>query len=272
MLSIVIVHYKSLEMLERCIESLYQTIQKTPFEIIAVGSASDGTSEKILAQRYPDVSYITFSENIGYPKAVNAGIIKTRGDQVLVLNHDIVATEGAIDEMSRFLKEEGSRSRIGMVGPKLLDMQGNHQYSAFRFYTPFTILARRTPLGKLPQGIKETERFLLKDKDIESVKAPQQTDWLMGSALLVSREALNKIGLMDERFFMYFEDVDWARRFWENGYSVVYVPQAILHHVHGKASDALGVLDILLNKMTWIHLQSAVLYFWKYKGKTHHYI
>ena len=272
MLSLIVVHYKSPDMLERCIESLYRTIRKTPFEIIAVGSASDGTAEKMLAQRFPDVRCISFSRNIGYPKAVNAGIAKAQGDQLFILNHDIVATDGAIDEMARFLANEGAKARIGMLGPKLLDMRGQYQYSAFRFYTPFTIVARRTPLGKLPQGKRETERFLLKDKKIETAKAPQQADWLMGSALLVSRQALNKVGLMDERFFMYFEDVDWARRFWENNYSVVYFPQAVLHHVHGKASDVLGIFDVLFNRMTWIHLKSAAQYFWKYKGKTDHYI
>jgi len=84
--------------------------------------------------------------------------------------------------------------------------------------------------------------------------------------------AVDKIGGMDERFFMYFEDVDWARRFWKNGYSVAYFPLACILHLHQKSSDRFGALDVVLNKMTRMHIKSAFLYFLKYRFKTVHYV
>jgi len=95
-----------------------------------------------------------------------------------------------------------------------------------------------------------------------------EVDWLMGSALMVKMEAIKKVGLLDERFFMYFEDVDWARRFWENGYKVVCFQKAQMYHYHYKSSDkGRGALDLFFNKQARVHLESALKYFWKYRHK-----
>jgi GT2 family glycosyltransferase len=113
---------------------------------------------------------------------------------------------------------------------------------------------------------KHVDWFLMRDYDH---KEPKEVDWLMGSALLVSREAVEKVGLMDTRYFMYMEDVDWCRRFWENGFKVVFYPLVEMHHYHGKGSAKGGVIrSLLLNKYTWIHISSAIKYFKKFLGKS----
>ena len=89
----------------------------------------------------------------------------------------------------------------------------------------------------------------------------------MGSALLLRRDNLEKIGPMDDRYFMYFEDVDWCRRFIDAGYEVVYFPKSALFHYHGKQSATRHFWDALFNRMTLIHIQSAVQYFMKFRGK-----
>jgi GT2 family glycosyltransferase len=90
----------------------------------------------------------------------------------------------------------------------------------------------------------------------------------MGSAMMTSRKAVEKVGLMDDNFYMYFEDVDWCRRFWENGYKVVYYPLARMFHYHGKGSASQSALKaVFLNRLTREHIKSAVKYFWKYFGK-----
>ena len=94
----------------------------------------------------------------------------------------------------------------------------------------------------------------------------------MGAALLVSRQATERVGLMDERFFMYFEDVDWARRFWENGYAVAYVPKSRMYHMHGKSSQRFGILDMLLNRMARVHIASGLKYFIKYRFRTIYHV
>ncbi len=126
-----------------------------------------------------------------------------------------------------------------------------------------TILARRTPLGKLRRFRHIINDFLMLDTDPNSIQAP---DWLLGAALLVRTKAMEEVGLMDERFFLYFEDVDWCRRFWHAGYKVVYYPQAVFYHYYERASSRWGILDIAINQKTRWHIASAIKFFLKYRN------
>jgi GT2 family glycosyltransferase len=112
---------------------------------------------------------------------------------------------------------------------------------------------------------KHLDWFTMKNFDHQAVT---EVDWIMGSSLLASRRAIDKVGLMDERFKLYFEDTDWCRRFWENDYKVIYLPEAQMYHYHGRGSKNKSVLTSLFsNRLTWLHIASAVKYFWKYAGK-----
>lgn len=157
---------------------------------------------------------------------------------------------------------------IGLLGPQLLNFDGSIQQSCFRFYTPLTIVCRRTFLGKLPFVKKVLDRFLMKDKDLSQTLP---VDWLMGSALMVSKNALVKAGYMDEQFYLYMSDVDWPRRFWENGYQVVFFPRATMYHYHRRESHSgLNFLDAIFNHRTHQHITDAVRYF--RKNGIHSYI
>lgn len=270
-LSIVIVNYKTPALLRNCLASLSATIRATSYEVIVVDSESDGEAPRILTEEFPDVQCIAFHENTGYAKAVNAGIARAQGDYLLILNTDIVATEHAIDMLVAYMETEGKRERVGMVGPKLYGFENIYQRSAFRFPSPLTIVLRRTPLGRSKLFQDHLDAFLLKDKNLLKTLEPTRVDWLMGAALLVSKEALARVGPMDEAFFMYFEDVDWARRFWEDGYAVIYHPLARMYHYHGKTSHRYGVFDVVLNRMTRAHIRSALRYFLKHGIRTKHY-
>lgn len=93
----------------------------------------------------------------------------------------------------------------------------------------------------------------------------RDVDWVLGSAFLVRASASKIVGSMDSRFFMYFEDVDWCRRFWQAGFRIVYLPEAKIYHYHLRVSKKTGGLrDLFSNKYTWIHIVSAVKYYWKY--------
>lgn len=271
LLSIVIVSHKTPDLLRACIMSLQKTVRKTPYEIIAVDSESDGTTPRMLARDFPAVRCLAFGENTGYGRGVNSGLAAASGEYFLVLNPDVQATEGAVDDLVSFLRNESGKRNIGLVGPKLLNSDGTFQPSTFRFYTPWTILARRTPLCKLPFFKRDLARFFMEDKRLERAKKEEAVEWLRGSTLLTSREAVRKVGPMDERFFMYFEDVDWARRFWENGYKVVYYPKSVMYHQYLRKSHRFGIFDALFNKMTRWHIASALKYFLKYRFRTPHY-
>lgn len=268
LLSIIIVNYKTPALLGECITSLTRTIRDTTHEIIVVDSESDGEAPRMLAEQFPSVRCIPFAENTGFGKAVNAGIHSAEGDHFLVLNTDIVAADYAVDTLVRYVAEHPD---VGMAGPKLYGIDNAYQQSAFRFPSPVTVLLRRTPLKKLGWGKRHLARYTYAGKNLSDALEPCRVDWLMGAALLVSRESAKHIGLMDERFFMYFEDVDWARRFWENGYAVMYVPESRMYHVHGKSSRRHGVLGIVFNRMTRTHIASALSYFIKYRFRTTHY-
>ena len=272
MLSIIIVNYKTPELLRDCVASLKETIKKTGYEIIAVDVASDGsTAEALASLAENDINLIELKENTGYSKAVNAGLRAARGEYYLILNADMEALADSVDTMIEFMQDEARQKNIGLIGPRLSGLDEKIQQSAFRFYTPLTIVLRRTFLGKLPWWRGRVDYFLMKDKNINSTVKSQPVDWLMGTAVLTTKEAVKKVGLMDERFFMYFEDVDWARRFWENGYKVFYYPKAVMRHRHGKASRKSGLAGIFSNKMTRAHIKSGFLYLLKYKFRTKHY-
>lgn len=269
-LSIIIVNYKTPALLKNCLTSLSATIQATSYEVIVVDSESDRETPRMLAEEFTDVHCIAFRENTGYAKAVNAGIAHAKGDYFLVMNTDIVATEYAVDTLIAYMEKEGER--VGLVAPKLYGFENTYQRSAFRFPSPLAILLRRTPLGTMKIFKSYLDAFLLKDKNLENAVVPTHVDWLMGAVLLVSKKAVAHIGAMDESFFMYFEDVDWARRFWENGYAVVYHPLARMYHYHGKKSHRRGIFDVLFNPMTRVHIRSAIHYFIKHGIRAHHYV
>lgn len=261
-LSIVITNYRNPELLRVCLDSIKKYTSGLVYELIVADSATQEDTEMMMREDYPDVKFFPFKENVGFQALIKKGIQESRGKYLLLLNGDIIVTPDSIAKMLEYIKSDET---VGIVGPKLLNFNGSLQYSCFRFYKPITIVYRRTFIGKFPFAQKHLDWFLMKDYDHAN---PKDVDWLMGSALMMSKTAFEKVGFMDPQYFMYMEDVDWCRRFWESGYRVVYFPFATMHHYHGKRSAKGGVIRSLLsNKMTWVHIFSAVKYFKKFWNK-----
>lgn len=262
-LSIIVANYRNPQMLKVCLDSIIKQVTDVSYEIIVADSATQEDTEMLMREEFPKIPFFPFKENVGFQAMVKKGIENSSGQYLLILNGDIIVTEDSVQKMLAFLKKDTS---IGMIGPKLLNFNGTLQISCFRFYKPWTIVYRRTPLGRLPFAKKHLDWFLMNDYDHINAR---EVDWLMGSSLMVSRKALDKVGLMDPQYFMYMEDVDWCRRFWENGFKVFYYPEVSMHHYHGKGSAKGGVIrSLLFNKYTWIHISSALKYFKKFQGKT----
>lgn len=261
-LSIVVTSYRNPDLLKVCLDSINSCATSVEHELIVADSATQEDMEMMMREEYPNVRFFSFKENVGFQALIKKGVEQSTGKYILMLNGDIIVTPDSIQKMLDFLRENPA---VGMVGPKLLNFNGTLQPSCFRFYKPVTIVYRRTFLGKLSFAKKHLDWFLMKDYNHEIAK---EVDWIMGSAVMISREAREKVGLLDPRYFMYMEDVDWCRRFWENGFKVVYLPLAIMHHYHGKGSAKGGVIrSLLLNKYTWIHISSGVKYFKKFLGR-----
>jgi hypothetical protein len=258
-LSIIIVNYNTGALTRACVESVLA--QKLPFkyEIVVVDNDSSDLSVSFLRSDFPDIKVIQNKKNLGLAGGVNKGLAETTGKYRLILNPDIVVMPRAIEKMVELMDKD---NKIGMLGGELVSPNGKKQYSCYRFYRPITILYRRTFLGKTRQGKKEIARFLMKDYDRESVRC---VDWLMGACLMVREKAIDDVGGMDERFFLYFEDVDWCRRFWKGGWRVCYMPTALFSHYHQKSSEKNGLLGMVSNRIVREHISSAIKYFWKYR-------
>ena len=259
MLSIIIVNYKNAPLLRLCLKSLRNVIPNSlVHEIIVVDASANVDTNHVVTEEFSDIQYLPFKENVGYTRGVNYGLKKAKGNFMFIMNSDIIPLEESLEKMCEYMK---THPKIGLLGPQLLNFDGSFQQSCFRFYTPLTIIYRRTFLGRLPFVKNILNRFLMKDKDLTQ---PLPVDWLMGSALMVSRQAMNIAGYMDECFYLYMSDVDWPRRFWENGYQVVFFPSAVMYHYHRREShSALDALDAIFNHRTRQHITDAIRYFHK---------
>ena len=231
-------------------------------EIIVTDSATIPETKEIMGSYFPSVIFLQAKQNIGFGRSMNRALRVSSGDVIFMMNADLVIPQPQeLDNLIRYMQ---ANEQIGIVAPRLCNFDNTLQFSAFQFYTPLVVFLRRTALGKTEFGKKRLQEFLLTDK-VQDLQQPLPVDWVMGSALLTKREHLAKVGLFDERFFMYMEDVDLCRRFWNQGLQVVYYPLSTMYHFHNKASGNKSVLSVLWNKYTYIHFSSAVKYFVKYR-------
>lgn len=262
MISIVVLSYRNPALLRLCLTSLAQAMRaEEDYEVIVVDNATTIETRNVVLEEFvtafPSIRFVPLRENTGYTRGVNAGIRAAQGDYILAINYDIIMQPGAVPALAAYLREHPN---VGLIGPHLVSFDDTHQDSYFRFYRPFTIISRRVPL--IPGSAAEQRRFSMCSSDPAQ---PQEVDWVSGAAFMTTRQALDRIGMMDESFFHYFSDVDWAWRFWENGYTVMYYPMAAMYHYHGRTSKGrFGVLDAIMNRATRWHIKDGVRYFLKH--------
>jgi GT2 family glycosyltransferase len=264
-LSIIITSYKNPELLRVCIDSIRKNLSLSNYEIIVADSETEEKTELMMRNDYPEIKFIPAKSNIGFAATVRNGYDQSRGDYILIMNGDIIIKKNSVEKLLEYIK---NNPQAGIVGPQLLNFNETLQPSCYRFYTPMTIIYRRTFLGKFKFAKKHLDNFLMKDFDH---KATKEVDWLMGSVLMTKKEAVKKVGLMDSRYKLYFEDVDWCRRFWESGYKVLYYPVSKMYHYHGRHSARTKkslIKTLFFNRWAWMHIISAGKYFLKYAGKT----
>jgi GT2 family glycosyltransferase len=260
-LSIIIVNYNTKDKTLACLASLARAdFPGLDKEVLLVDNDSAEPIEAEAKQAIDDLVFIKNGSNLGMGAGNNVGIRKSSGQFVLVLNPDTEVDPGAIMTMLGYLHDH---PEAGLVGPELVYPDGTPQDSCYRYPNLILPLVRRTFLGGLAKGY--LDYYLMKNLDLTK---PQAVDWIMGSCLLIRREVLDKVGLFDERFFMYFEDTDLCRRINNAGYEVVYLPSARVIHHHGRASAKKHWLVALFaNKMSRVHLCSLLKYSIKWKFK-----
>jgi GT2 family glycosyltransferase len=248
--SVIIVSWNAREFLMQCLASLSADACDYPMEIIVVDNASSDGSADEVANSYPRVRLIRNAENLGFAKANNIGISLSTGRYLCLVNSDVKVLPHCVSTLVRFCEEN---PEVGMVGPRVIGGDGKWQHSCKGFPNVWNVFCRALALDTLfPRG-KLFTGFLLSHWRQD---CPRPVDILVGCFWLVRREALTRVGLLDETFFMYGEDIDWCKRFWMHGWKVVFVPSAEAIH-YGGASSANAPFRF------YIEQQKADLHYWK---------
>lgn len=257
--SIVIVNYNQKNLLKECLKGILLVKPKLNYEIIVVDNNSTDGSQEIIKNyesKIENFKYIFNKKNLGFASGCNAGIKIAQGKYILILNPDIVVLENSIEEIYKFMEENQD---VGIAGPKLLNPDHSIQPSCYRYPTLLIPILRRTFLGKFKWAKKKMDQYLMADFDHLKKK---EVDWLLGACLMIRKKMLDEIGLFDERFFLYFEDVDLCRRAKAVGWKVYYYPSSEMVHYYQRASAS---QQSIFSKITWIHILSAIKYFLKWR-------
>jgi len=226
-LSVVIVSYNTRELLRECLDSVVADLDSlAKHEVIVVDNASTDGSVAMLHDSFPQVRLLANSQNRGFAAGNNQAIERSSGEYVLLLNPDAVVRKGALEGLMAVLEE---RSDVGGAGPRLLFPDGSFQHSAFSFPTLAMIFLDFFPLHNRLLDSRINGRY---PRDLYERAEPFPIDHPLGAALMVRRAVIEEVGLLDESFFMYCEEIDWCFRIKEAGWRILCVPRAgIVHHV-----------------------------------------
>ncbi|MEK7652986.1 MAG: glycosyltransferase family 2 protein [Patescibacteria group bacterium] len=253
-ISIIINNYQTRGLLKQCLKGILTYPPSVPYEIIVVDNNSRDGSAEMVKENFPAIKLIEAKENLGHHKGNNLGIKNSTGKYILILNTDIAVLDNAIDKIYQFME---SHPEAALVGPRLKNPDGTIQASCLRFPGKLVPIYRRTFLGQMPSAKKELDNYLMTDFDHQETR---EVDWILGACVMVRREAIEKVGLMDEDLFLYFGDIAWCRKFWDAGYKVYYFVGAEIIHYHKRESAQNG----FFSKIFWFHIFDWFKYLRKY--------
>ncbi|KAF0133128.1 MAG: glycosyl transferase family protein [Candidatus Saganbacteria bacterium] len=203
-LSIIIASKNNRKLLEECLASIFQSTKKYSFEIIVVDNASSDGSQEMVKSKFPSVKLIENNENMGFVKASNQGLKTINARYAMLLNDDTIVKPNTFDAMVEFMD---NTKEAGACGPKLLNIDGTIQH----------------------QGGVFGKKFFLSKK-------PTAVGFLIGACLMVRKEIIGQIGVLDENLFFYNDDLDWCIRIRKTGFKIFFLPQAEVVHYGGYSS------------------------------------
>ncbi len=232
-LSICIVSYNCRDLLAACLDSIEAHRGDMAVEIIVTDNASSDGTVEMLRQRSPAVTVIANEENAGFAAGTNQAMSLATGETLVMLNPDTQIATGALESLVGFLRE---RPEVAAAGPSVVDPDGSLQTTAHSFPTLLRTVVTQVGLHRI------LPRYGLLHNGSASCAAttgPRQVDWLSGVCMAIRRAAWERVGPLDEGFFMYSEDVDWCYRASLEGYECWYLPEArIMHHEGASWGDA----------------------------------
>ena len=245
-LSIIIVNYNVRHLLRKCLHSIYHNTKEISLEITIVDNNSTDGSVDMVKSEFPEVKLIENCQNLGFAKATNQGLRENQGRYILLLNPDTVVLPNALDGMVDFMDENPD---AGAVGCKLLYPDGSLQPSCRSFPTLRAAFFENSGLERLFPRNKLIGNYRMGYWRHDCVR---EVDQPMGSALMLRRNAINQVGLMDEQFYMYYEEVDWCYRIKKRGWKIYFNPRAeVIHYAGESTSQALG--NMLVERYRSMH-------------------
>ena len=230
----IVVSFNGRDYLRRCLASVLEHTKGVSCEVIVVDNASwDGSAQMVEAE-FPQTALIRLPVNVGFAAGCNRGMQRAAGEFILLLNPDTELAEDAFSPMVAYCRQNPA---VGILGPKLLNGDGSLQLSCRRFPSHLTSLFnRQSVLTRLFPRNPFSRRYLMTDWAHDRISP---ADWLSGACAMLRREMVERVGGMDEGYFMYIEDVDLCYRAHQAGYEVVYFPQvAVTHHI-GKSTESM---------------------------------
>lgn len=231
-LSIVIVNWNVRDLLRDCLKSVYAAwrADRDALEVIVVDNASNDGSSAMIRAEFPRVVLIENWDNVGFTVGNNQAIEQALGRYVMLLNPDTEVLDDAPGSMVRYMDDH---PHVGVVAPKLLDPDGTVQPSRRRFPTLATAFLESTVLQQWWPDNKVLRAYYMCDTSDDET---QDIDWGVGACLTVRRQITEQVGLLDETFFMYSEEMDWCYRIKQAGWRIVYLPAAEVIHYGGQSS------------------------------------
>lgn len=252
-LSIVVVSYNVRDMLRACLTALPAATEGLATEVFVVDNASADGSAAMVATEFPGTRLLASAENLGFTRGNNLALREAAGRHVLLLNPDTEAQPGSLATLVRFLD---ARPRAGACGPKLLNTDGSLQRNGAIFPSITREVLAVTGLWRLaPRAFERRLGYGREDFDLEC-----RVDQVSGACLMVRGDVMREVGMLDERFFMFYEEIEWCHRIHRAGWEVWYVPSAVVtHHWMGSVRQE-------TRRMTEELFRSQVLYYRKTGG------
>ncbi|PIZ98648.1 MAG: hypothetical protein COX77_03925 [Candidatus Komeilibacteria bacterium CG_4_10_14_0_2_um_filter_37_10] len=256
-LSIIILNYNTPKLVKYLLTNFFDLKKNFSYEVIVI---NNGEKTKFLEEIRAFRNSIKVREipNHGYAAGNNTGMRAASGEYVMIMNPDLYWHDGEIEKMIDYLDQH---TEVGILGPKLIYPSQEVQYSCLRYPDWHLPFYRRSKLSQTTRAQKWLDHYLLKDYNHQTARA---VDWLFGACLLVRQRAIAQVGLLDEQYFMYFEDLDWCRRFNNASWQVHYLPTAqVIHFHHRDSADKIGFFGFF-TKLGRIHFYSWLKYLRKW--------
>jgi GT2 family glycosyltransferase len=260
--SIVVVSFNTRELLKQCLESLLKLTASVSCEIIVVDNHSKDHSAEMVAEYFPAIRLIHNPINLGFGAANNAAIKIAKGSYIALVNSDAFLSLDALAKALQHIKEDPS---IGLGGARLIGTRGDWQPSARLFPS---LLTEFLQLSGLADKYPSSSFFGRYNRTWASPDEACYPDWVPGAFALIPRQVLESVGIFDERFFLYYEEVDLCRRIKAAGYKVAYWPDVIVTHLGGESSKTVQSVTFSPKEaqlLLW-RMRSQLLYFRKHHG------